>query len=273
VRRETFQTPKPPTLEISNTSGRIEVETAETDETVVELEPLRDNEGSHAAVEEARVELRGSRLVVDVGDRSFFGLTININRDVRVTVRAPHGSSVAATGASADIDLRGRLGSLEAKTASGDLRAEDIAGDARVKSASGDVAIARIGGGANVQSASGDVAIKELGGDGQIRTASGDVNVGEAGGGVALVTASGDQRLGSVTAGRVELKSASGDILVGVRRGSRAWLDVRSISGDAESELPVGETVDDEEGPFVEITATSMSGDIRVARASETAHA
>jgi hypothetical protein len=65
----------------------------------------------------------------------------------------------------------------------------------------------------------------------------------------------------------VELKSASGDIRVGIRRGSRVWLDVRSLSGDADSELDVGDAPVDEEGPLVELTAMSMSGDIRVGRA------
>ena len=273
MRRETFQTPKPLTLDIRNTSGQIEVDTAETDETVVELEPLRDNEGSRTAVEEARVELKGDRLVVDVGDRSFFGLTINVNRDVRVSVRAPEGSSVTASGAAADMELRGRLGALEVKTASGDVAVGEVGKDARAKTASGDVAIDRIAGKLMLVSASGDVAVGAVDGAVEIRAASGDVSIGTAGSGVTVQTASGDQKVDSVAQGRVELKSASGDIRVGVRRGSRAWLDVRSISGDAESELAVGEAVEDEEGPFVEITATSMSGDIRIARASESARA
>ena len=273
MRRETFHTPEPLTVEVRNASGRIEIETVDGDETVVELEPLRDSDASQRAVEEATVELRGARLVVDVEDRSFFGLTLNVNREVRVSVRAPHGASVVVAAASADAELRGRFGYVEAKTASGDLAVERVDGDARVKSASGDVALREVGGALQVQSASGDVAVGKVGGEARIRTASGDVGVGEAGASVDVHTASGDQRLDVVSQGRVELKSASGDLTVGIRRGTRAWLDVRSISGETESELDVADPPVDDEGPLVEVAATTMSGDIRIERAAATASA
>jgi hypothetical protein len=273
VRRETFKAPDSLTVDISNASGRIEVEAAETDEAVVDLEPLRDNDASHRAVEEATVELRGSRLVVDVEDRSFFGLSLNANRDVRVAVRVPRGTSVVANGAAADIDLRGPLGATQVKTASGDGEGETIEGDLRVKSASADVEVAHVSGAADVQSASGDVSLARVDGDVRIRTASGDVEIGDARRGVNVQTASGDQALAAVAQGRVDLKSASGDIRVGIRRGSRVWLDVRSLSGDAESELDVADAPGDEEGPLVELTAMSMSGDIRIERAEAASQA
>ena len=65
--------------------------------------------------------------------------------------------------------------------------------------------------------------------------------------------------------GKVELKSVSGDMLVGVRRGSRVWMDVKTVTGDARSELDSGD--DDGEGPLVELKATAMSGDIKIVRA------
>ena len=267
MRRETFKAPESLTVDISNAAGEIEVEATETDEAVVELEPLRSNDASERAVEEATVELRGSRLVVDVEDRSFFGLSLNVNREVRVAVRVPRGTGVVVAGASADIALRGPLGDAQVKTASGDVNGDRLEGDVRLKSASGDAKLDHVIGAADVQSASGDVSFGRVDGDARIRTASGDVNVIDARAGVNVQTASGDQRIEAVAQGRVDLKSASGDILVGVRRGSRVWLDVRSLSGDAESELDVADTPVDEEGPLVELTAMSMSGDIRVERA------
>ena len=267
MRRETFKAPESLTVDIRNASGEIDVEATETDEAVVDLEPLRDNDASHRAVEEATVELRGSRLVVDVEDRSFFGLSLNVNRDVRVAVRVPRGTAAVVSGASADIDLRGPLGATQVKTASGDVDGERVEGDLRVKSASGDVEVAYVSGPADVQSASGDVSLARVDGDARVRTASGDVEIADARAGVNVQTASGDLKIEAVSQGRVELKSASGDIRVGIRRGSRVWLDVRSLSGDAESELDVGDAPVDEEGPLVELTAMSMSGDIRVGRA------
>jgi hypothetical protein len=81
-------------------------------------------------------------------------------------------------------------------------------------------------------------------------------------------TASGDQVVRSVAEGPVDLTSASGDIRLGIKQGSRLWIDARSMSGDVSSELELGDEVDtDEEGPLVEAQVTAMSGDIEVVRA------
>jgi Putative adhesin len=72
----------------------------------------------------------------------------------------------------------------------------------------------------------------------------------------------------SVAEGPVDLTSASGDIRLGIKQGSRLWIDARSMSGDVSSELELGDEVDtDEEGPLVEAQVTAMSGDIEVVRA------
>ena len=96
-----------------------------------------------------------------------------------------------------------------------------------------------IGADASVTAASGDVFIRSVHGEAIVRTASGDVRVEEAADSITAQTASGDLRIGSATAGRVALQSASGDQQVGIRRGSAVHLDVRTMSGDATSELEV----------------------------------
>jgi hypothetical protein len=70
----------------------------------------------------------------------------------------------------------------------------------------------------------------------------------------------------SVAQGKVELKSISGDLIVGVKRGSRVWMDVKTVTGDARSDLDAN-AGDDGSGPLVELKATAMSGDIRILRA------
>jgi hypothetical protein len=65
------------------------------------------------------------------------------------------------------------------------------------------------------------------------------------------------------------VNSASGDVAIGVRRGSRAHLDCTTVSGDARSELELSGDEPDGEGPFVEIRARTVSGDIRITRAQE----
>jgi hypothetical protein len=54
---------------------------------------------------------------------------------------------------------------------------------------------------------------------------------------------------------------------VGIRPGSSLWLDVKSVSGDTSSDLAVGDTPPEGDGPLVELRATAMSGDIRIVRA------
>lgn len=273
MRTERFPTPGPVVVEVQAPAGRVEFETVDAEETVVELRPLRESEASRQAVEEATVEVREeagrTRVIVDVERRTFFGFTFELNREVGVRVLAPHGAEVEVTVAAADIDGRGRFGSATVKTASGDVSFERVDGDARIKSASGDVSVAHVGGSADVQSAAGDVSLVDVAGPAKVRSASGDVYIRDAGADVSVNTASGDQRVDAVASGRVELKSASGDLSIGVRQGSRVWVDARSMSGDTTSELDLdGAPEDDDEGPLVEISAASMSGDIRISRAA-----
>jgi hypothetical protein len=69
----------------------------------------------------------------------------------------------------------------------------------------------------------------------------------------------------------VDLKSASGDIEVGIREGSNVWVDARAMSGELSSEVELGDVplTDDgpDDAPLIELKATSMSGDIEVVRA------
>jgi DUF4097 and DUF4098 domain-containing protein YvlB len=286
MRTETFETPGDVRLDIRLGAGEIRLETAEGAETTVRLEPLRDNDASKAAVESARVELRkrgdGHEVVIDARDR---GRGIFRSAEVLIAVTSPEGTSVESKTGSADVEGRGRFGSIEIESgsgevqfgelsgdarvdaASGDVALGDVAGNVRVNTASGDVAMRAVGGDAKINSASGDVIMREVAGELSVNSASGDVIVREVGGSVSVSTASGDQEIGKVSTGRVELKSASGDLKVGIAEGSTLWVDARSRSGEVRSELPVSELPPEGESPQVELRANTMSGDVTVARA------
>jgi DUF4097 and DUF4098 domain-containing protein YvlB len=288
VRREAFQTPGPLALDIRLPAGRAQIETSETTETVVALEPLRGNEASEQAVADARVELRdrpagGQELAIAIDERRSFGFWRGA--EVRVRVRCPHGTSVEGHGGSADFEGQGRYGALRISTASGDVEFAQIEREANVNSASGDVALGIVGRETEISTASGDVAIVDAGGrteinsaSGDVRvekvrgaltahTASGDVLVREAESSVTVKSASGDQRVDSAVSGEVKLQSASGDIHVGVRSGTKVWMDVHSRSGEARSDLDVGDVPPPEGGPELSVRASSMSGDIEIVRA------
>jgi DUF4097 and DUF4098 domain-containing protein YvlB len=281
MRTESFQTPNPVRLDIRLGAGEVRLEASLTSETTVRLEPLRDNDASVAAVEEARVEQRGDEILIDVRDRrrGFRG------SDVLVEVHCPEDSSVRAKTGSADVEGHGRFGSADVETGSGDVQFGELSGEAKVNAASGDVQVGSVGGegrintasgdvqigsfaaAAKVNSASGDVMLREAGGPLEVNSASGDVMVREASSAVSVNTASGDQTIGSVLQGKVELKSASGDLKVGIREGSTLWVDARSRSGEVTSELPVSDLPPEGDAPHVELRANTMSGDITVVRA------
>jgi DUF4097 and DUF4098 domain-containing protein YvlB len=255
--RYEFATPEPPKLRAGIAAGRIEIETAETAETVVEVEAIRGD------LENLKVEQHGRDIVIE--HRRRFGLSRNDEYDVRV--RAPHGTDADLNVAAADVSAAGRLGGLEVNTASGDVRVDEVERDGKIRSASGDVRLGPVGGRVEVFSASGDVFVVRAGAGATVRSASGDVQIGEAAQRVTVQTASGDQLIESVAAGSVDLKSASGDVRVGIKQGSRLHVDARSMSGETTSELELSGIEAATEGPLVELKAATMSGDIRIVRA------
>jgi DUF4097 and DUF4098 domain-containing protein YvlB len=264
VRVETFSTPGPVTLTVNIPAGEINLETSDEPETHVELD-ARDEE----ALEQCTIELRrrgdGHELIVEAPKK--FRLLGGGNGDYRLNIRAPHGADVDISTSSADVEARGRFGTVELNTASGDARFDEVDGEARINAASGDIRLRDVNGDATVNSASGDVELGTLAGRGKIRSASGDVEIIEAKSNLSVQTASGDQEIGSIKSGQVTLQSASGDIEVGVAQGATLWIDAKSMSGDTTSDLELEGDPPAEGGAAVELRATSMSGDIHIRRA------
>ncbi|MGH2734507.1 MAG: DUF4097 family beta strand repeat-containing protein [Actinomycetota bacterium] len=264
----TFETPGTPTIDVRLPAGRVEVTTRAGNQTIVRLEPLRDNSASRKAVEHARVEIAdgdNARVVVDVREHSSF-LSFGIGAEVGVYIEAPAGTHLKAGLASADLRIRGAVGDLEVKTASGDVSAEEVRGRANVHAVSGDVRIDDAQAELSVHSASGDVEIGRVVEAATVRTASGDVALGAAESSVTIQSASGDARVEAVSRGRVSLQSASGDLEVAIAPGVAAYIDAKSMSGDVSSDFDVSDPGDGE--PSVDLRASSMSGDVRIRRAS-----
>jgi DUF4097 and DUF4098 domain-containing protein YvlB len=266
---ERFETPGRVALDIRCAEGEIFVETSESAATEVDVDAHGSDDAVRELLDATRVEAtpagEGHAVRVSVPRRSgFFRRSV----DVRIVVRAPDGADVRVDVASADIRARGRLGSVSVNSASGDVELPGI-GDASVKTASGDVRIDDTAGDASVSTASGDVTIGRIRGGANVKSASGDVSIRDAESDTNVSTASGDQVLGAVVRGRVELRSASGDIKVGIATGSVVWVDARSLSGDTSSELELGdaEPATGDGSPVVELSAMSMSGDVTIVRA------
>jgi len=257
---KTFTTPGPLSLDVRIPVGTIQVRATDTTETRVAISGERDDDA--ITVELNPRPLGGHRLLVEYKPRKTFGWFGGLE-DLRCHIEVPTGSEVDAESGSADLTVSGDVATLVFRSGSGDLSFADIAGSAAAKVASGDVEGGTVGGDLSVHSASGDVAVGTVGGATTVRTASGDTELGRVAGSVQITTASGDVGIERAEAGRLNLKTVSGDVTVGVAPGTRVWLDLGSTSGDAISELDGSDGGD----AALEIRAASVSGDILVRRA------
>jgi hypothetical protein len=282
MRRETFSTPGPLFLNFELPVGGVEIETAATDETTVELDSPSSSDTAQELMANARIDCikRGDGHEVIVEVRTRHGISISFgggpdirfgNPELRLRVTCPHGASLDIRTKSADVQARGTYGNVEIKTASGDLQVED-AGSTRIKTASGDVHVDRTRANLEVNSVSGDLHVGAVGGDMRAQLVSGDVLARDVSGSISANTVSGDQRFEAVLNGRIELKAISGDVTVGVRRGARVYVDANTVSGSTSSEFELGDAPVEEPAPAasdrsVEVFVKTVSGDIRLERA------
>jgi DUF4097 and DUF4098 domain-containing protein YvlB len=279
---QVFDTPGSVSLRFRLPSGRVVVTTADEPRTSVELVPL-GRRGSDAVenVEVTCAEHAGGHVVtVEEKDRIRWGpLRITWGADVEVRVTCPPGSDVDLAGGSTDLRADGVLGEVSARTASGDLKLETVRKKLQAKSASGDVSVRVVESGGSITTVSGDLDIGRVEGTLSARSVSGDARVRAIRAPLNLSTTSGDAELESVEAGDVRVQSVSGDVRIGVARGTKVFIDAASVSGTLSSELgladddaaaePAGEG--GEPSPVVPLHVKTVSGDVSLVRATPVA--
>src|SRR6188474_1400038 len=269
----TFDTPGSISLQVKLPSGRVVVTTADEPRTTVEVIPL-GRRGQDAIDEiEVTMEERAGRHVVRVEQRDRFRwgpIQITWGGDFECRVTCPVGTDLDLAGASTDVRVEGELGDVSARTASGDIRLQTVSGTLQVKTASGDVLVGDVGGQGSVATVSGDVGVERLDAPLTTRSVSGDISVGTISAELGVSTTSGDVDLKAVHAGEVRVQTVSGDVRVGIARGTRVWVDAASVSGDLESELGLEgqEAADEPEGAVVPLHVKTVSGDVAVVRAA-----
>ena len=118
-----------------------------------------------------------------------------------------------------------------------------------------------------MNTASGDVEVDFVGGDLRVNSASGDVDHRRGRGRRQDADGFRRHRDPLRLEGKIDIQSASGDVEVGIRRGSTVYIDASSMSGDMTSEMDVSDAPPESDGPDVDFRARTMSGDVKVRRA------
>lgn len=266
MRSETFDTAGPLALRVRVSSAELRVETWERQSTLVEIE------GSSELVDAFTVALHdrphGQEILIEDPKSRVRGFGFRGAR-ASVRVRCPEGTALTAVTGSADVDATGTLGRVEVKTGSGDVALQGTTGALRVTSASGDVSAQHVTGPTSVATASGDIDLGVVEGPVALNAVSGDVALRDARAGAVVESVSGDVTIDSVGGGDIRAQTVSGDIRIGVARGTSVWIDASSVSGDLDSQLEVEDRPPegaDPESPVFELRVRTVSGDALLAR-------
>ncbi len=278
----TFATPEPIFAAVELGSGQLRIRASDRTDTVVEVRPSDpDSVADVRAAEQTLVRYANGRLTIKARGRSF----LLRSPSVVVTVDLPTGSRVEASAAdAAELSTEGRLGDTKVRAGNGDIRLDETGrlraltangaitvrrcgGRADVSTANGAIRIDAIDGAATVKSANGAISLGDVAGDLRLSTAHGDITVDRAGASVVAKTAMGDVRIGEAVRGTIVLKTGTGEVEVGIREGTAAWLDVQSHHGEVRTSLHAadGPAASDE---TVEVRARTASGDIVIRRSS-----
>ncbi len=292
MRQEKFETPGQVEVLVDNKLGDVRLSTHASPTTEVDLRA--DGARGDQVVEDVRVEHEGfdgkQRVVVEVPYE--LGFLRHNSVAVTVTVRLPEGALIDVETISGKVSGKGYLGGAKVSTTSGNVSLGSVDGDVVVHSVSGDVTVESVTGGTEVATASGSVRCRALKKAGTVRTVSGDIDVastearvtietssgdvsaGELEDGCDMKTVSGDQRVRRLVAGEAEFKTVSGSMTIAVARGTAVTIDAESLSGALSSEIelstdePDGAVPDEQAGPHAEVRARTVSGDVRIKRAS-----
>ncbi|KAA6214521.1 hypothetical protein CP973_36165 [Streptomyces albofaciens JCM 4342] len=293
-----YETPEPITATLELDCGTARITAGKRADTVVEVLPRNaaDDKDVHA-VQQTQVTCSGGRLAIRTPKkRSLFGKP----GAIEVTVELPAGSDVRGTSALGGFFCEGRFGDVTLKTSLGDVHVDEAAGadlrtghgDIRLYRAAGDVEVVGSGrieigtvtgaatvknsngateigevtGGLTTSAANGDISVGVAHGDVSTKCANGRTDIGTAHAGVEASSSSGGIRVGDVARGRIDLRTSVGDLEVGIRQGTAAWLDTHTKYGAVRNSLGAADGPADSD-ETVEVIARTSTGDIIVRRA------
>ncbi|MGG7572526.1 DUF4097 family beta strand repeat-containing protein [Streptomyces sirii] len=275
-----FDTPEPISATVEFDIGSVRIIASKRTDTVVEVLPSNaTNELDVRTAEQTKVTCSGGTLLVKgPKKRSPFGKTGSVD----VLVELPVDSDVLGNAPMGDFHCEGRLGECRLKTSLGTLQVDEAAaanlrtdhgrinvarvtGDAEIVGA-GRIEVGEIGGAAIVKNSNGDTELGEITGDLKVNSSNGAISVDIAHASVNAKAANGGIRVGDVTRGQITLQSAIGDLEVGIRESTAAWLDVHTQVGAMRNSLGASEGPGDSANK-VEVRGRTGVGDIVIRRA------
>jgi DUF4097 and DUF4098 domain-containing protein YvlB len=245
----TFETPEPITLTVdfAMSVAHIEIHASDRTDTVVTVGPTDDKRKHDVrAAEETRVVDNGGTVLVE--STRMRTNPFSRNGSIQVRVELPTGSHVRATTAVGGFSCTGRLG------------------ECHVTTHHGDVSIAHADGPVVIQNESGECRVGEVAGPVRLTGVNGGMHVGRARGDVEARTANGAIRVAEVEQGSVTMTTAAGELEVGIRAGTAAWLDVRTVKGRLRNSLDAAASPEGA-ARTVELRARTYAGDIVIRRA------
>ena len=279
----TYNTPNPIDLAINLQVGRIEVVASDRTDTVVTVSPSSSRELDRRGVEQTKVTFEDERLTVIGPKPRISWIGPGPTESVTIKVELPTGSRLTAEIAVGAVKTTGRFGATRIKGATGALDIEATA-DLWLRAAHGGVTVGTVEGGLDVTAAYGSIRIGKVTGDALLKASYGSIQIGEAGGDLEAKLSYGDleitKALGSVTAktafgaitldevssGSIQVDSGFGQIAIGVRPGTPAWLDLSSKNGSVRNELE-GDSAPAPTEQTVSVRARTQGGDVTVRRA------
>lgn len=277
-----YDTPEPITASIEPVVGNVRIVASDRTDTTVEVRPSNEADASDVrAAEQTRVEFTGGTLTVK-GPRSRPLDFSNKSRSIDVTVELPAGSTLHGSTGVGDLHSTGRLGTVRYKcgaghvqldhtrdldlhSGAGDVAVEQVEGNADISTGTGQVRVGAVTGTAVVKNSNGATTIGSAGGAVRARAANGDIIVEHAEDGVEAKTANGAVRVQDAARGALTLETAMGELEIGIRAGSAAWLDVKTRFGRVRNEMDEA-VAPDGATDKVEVRASTSFGDISIHR-------
>lgn len=274
----TFATTRPISLDLRVNMGVVRITAGTRAETVVEMTPTNESkEADRTAAKQTRVEFNKGELLIQA-PKKLFGDAGSI----QLSIELPAGSRLAGNSAMGDLYCVGELGDCTFKTDYGQIQLDRVgqadldsgygditvgraAGKAAIHATSGTVRVGRVDGGLTLSNSNGPSHVDEVTGSIKATSTNGDIIIRLAHEGVTAHSHNGSIRIGDASRGQLDLKTAAGDVEIGINRGATAWLDVQTKSkrGSVRNSIGAAEARKQSDAS-VAVHAITSSGDIVV---------